>query len=93
MTTAKRIRPGRRTEADQRVQGGDPNSVQSTAGDRLAAMLSGVYVVVVEVDGDHARRRVYLNLPAAQRAQERAQERGQTAEVVLAALEPVGVIL
>ena len=56
-------------------------------------MLSGVYVVVVEVDGDHARRRVYLNLPAAQRAQERAQERGQTAEVVLAALEPVGVIL
>ncbi|MCI1788620.1 MAG: hypothetical protein LKI58_11275 [Actinomyces sp.] len=56
-------------------------------------MLSGVYVVVVEVDGDHARRRVYLSLTAAQRAQERAQERGQTAEVVLCSLDPVGVIL
>jgi hypothetical protein len=56
-------------------------------------MLSGVYVVVVTIDGDHVRRRVYLNLPAAQRAQERARERGQAVEVVLAALEPVGVVL
>ncbi|MCI1787432.1 MAG: hypothetical protein LKI58_05105, partial [Actinomyces sp.] len=72
MTTAKRIRPGTATEADE--DHGQAISTQDTPGDRLAAMLSGVYVVVVTIDGDHVRRRVYLNLPAAQRAQERARE-------------------
>ena len=55
-------------------------------------VLEGVYVVVVAhpVPGElRTRRRVYLNLNAAQRAADRAAERGHRAAVVLCALTPV----
>ncbi len=91
MTTAKRIRPGTATEADE--DHGQAISTQDTPGDRLAAMLSGVYVVVLTIDEDHARRRCYFNLPSAQRAADKAEQAGHVADIVLCSLDPVGVIL
>lgn len=90
MTRANEIRPGRRTEADQDHGQAITNSLASA--DRLCALLSGVYVVMVQVGEDRLHRRVYLNLPSAQRAAERAQDRGHDAQVVLCQLAPVGVI-
>ena len=55
-------------------------------------MLNGTFVVVVDLGGDRMKRRVYLNLPSAQRAADRAVERGHTARVVLCELAPLGVI-
>lgn len=57
-----------------------------------AGVVDGVHVVVVRVNGEHYRRRVYLNLPSAQRAVERARHRGQGAEIVLCQLVPAGVV-
>ena len=90
MSTAKRIRPGVGTEADQSVQAVNSSIVSSDA--RLVALLDGVYVVVVEDERGHARRRTYLSLSAAQHAVERAQDRGHEAQVVLCQLQPVGVV-
>lgn len=58
-----------------------------------AGVVNGVHVVVVRVDDEHYRRRVYLNLPSAQRAVERARRKGQSAEVVLCQLVPAGVVV
>lgn len=91
MTTTKRIRPGWRTEADQSVHGRANGSILSADG-RLVALLNGTFVVVVDLGGDRMKRRVYLNLPSAQRAADRAVERGHTARVVLCELAPLGVI-
>ncbi|MCV7541544.1 hypothetical protein M3B80_011575 [Micrococcus luteus] len=55
-------------------------------------MLNGVFVVLVahHVAGElRYRRAVYLSLPAAQRAADRATERGQRASVTLCRLAPV----
>ncbi|MGV2952062.1 hypothetical protein ACNPM8_07785 [Glutamicibacter sp. AGC46] len=57
------------------------------------ALIEGVHVVVVEVDKPdsvHYRRRTFFNLPAAQRAVDRATERGQSAELILCKLVPAG---
>jgi hypothetical protein len=83
-------RPARECEATE-VHGQANTSSVATA-DRLAQYVQGVYVVVVQVGEDRLRRRVYLNLPSAQRAVERAQDRGHEASVVLCQLQPVGVI-
>ena len=56
------------------------------------AMLNGVHVVMVahKVAGEiRYRRRFYLNLNAAQRAADRAVERGQAASITLCKLAPV----
>lgn len=56
-----------------------------------ADMLNGVHVVVVayKVHGElRYRRRFYVNLTAAQRAHDRAIERGQHASIVLCRLQP-----
>lgn len=58
---------------------------------RPVDMLNGVFVVLVahKVAGElRYRRRVFFNLPAAQRAQDRAVERGQAASVTLCRLTP-----
>ncbi|MEO4039127.1 hypothetical protein V3N95_07635 [Micrococcaceae bacterium Sec6.3] len=55
-------------------------------------LLEGVFVVLVahQVPGElRTRRRVFFNLPAAQRAADRATMRGQSAAVTLCRLEPV----
>ncbi|WP_043537119.1 hypothetical protein [Actinomyces polynesiensis] len=90
MKRANEIRPGRRTEADQDHGQAITNSLASA--DRLCALLSGVFVAVVEDERGHLRRRTYLSLSAAQHAVERAQDRGHDAQVVLCQLAPVGVI-
>ncbi|MET3949691.1 hypothetical protein [Arthrobacter sp. UYEF36] len=54
-----------------------------------AAMLTGVHVVVVETPEGKYRRRVYFNLPGAQKAADRAIMAGHHAFVVLCQLVPV----
>ncbi|MCK6096158.1 hypothetical protein KZX06_09480 [Micrococcus sp. EYE_162] len=59
---------------------------------RPADLLNGVFVVLVarQSAGEvRYRRSVYFNLPAAQRAQDRAVERGQAASITLCRLTPV----
>lgn len=58
-----------------------------------ADMLQGIHVVMVayKVAGEvRYRRRFYLNLNAAQRAVDRAVERGQAASITLCRLAPAG---
>lgn len=57
--------------------------------DEFAAAVDGSYVVVVRGPGGRSRRRVFLTVAAAQRAAERATERGQTVRIVLAELRPL----
>lgn len=56
-------------------------------------LVSGVYVAVVQVRGEHVppryRRRTYWNLPSAQRAMDRAIQDGLDAHVILCQLIPV----
>ncbi|MDX2340118.1 hypothetical protein NJC10_00280 [Micrococcus sp. M4NT] len=57
-----------------------------------AHTLEGVYVVLVahHVTGElRTRRRVFFNLPAAQRAADRATDRGHHAAVTLCRLAPL----
>lgn len=57
-----------------------------------AHLLEGVYVVLVahHTAGElRTRRRVFFNLPAAQRAVDRATMRGQHAAVIMCRLNPV----
>lgn len=90
MTTTNEIRPGWETEADE--DHGQAIASSVPAADRLAQYLDGVYAVVVQVGDDRLRRRVYLNLPSAQRAADRARERGREATIALCELHPVGVV-
>ncbi|WAJ32217.1 hypothetical protein OUO20_13720 [Arthrobacter sp. FX8] len=48
-----------------------------------------MHVVVVETTQDRHRRRVYFNLPSAQRAADRAIMAGHPAHVILCQLMPV----
>lgn len=91
MKATQKGRPGVGTGADRDVHG-QANTSSVPVADRLAQYVHGVYVVIVQVGEDRLRRRVYLNLPSAQRAAERAQDRGHTAVVALARLDVVGVI-
>lgn len=56
-------------------------------------LVSGVYVAVVQVRGEHVppryRRRTYWNLPSAQRAMDRATQDGLDAHIILCQLMPV----
>lgn len=56
-------------------------------------LLAGVYVAVIETRGEHTparyRRRVYFNLPSAQRAIDRATMAGLDAAIILCQLTPV----
>lgn len=59
-----------------------------------ADLVAGVFVLVVTVLGDpdpRHRRRVFLQAQPAQRAADRAVERGHHAEVVLCRLVPEGI--
>lgn len=91
MTTTKRIRPGWETEADRDVHG-RANGSSLSADARLVALLDGVFVLVVRLDNDRTRRRVYVSLASAQKAAQRAEDLGHVAHVVLCELHPLGVI-
>lgn len=77
-------------EKTQFADGGFSLSSVPVAADRYAEYAQGVYVVVVETSDDRMRRRVYLNLPSAQKAVTRAQDRGHEARLYLARLDIVG---
>ncbi|MBB5785983.1 hypothetical protein [Jiangella mangrovi] len=71
-----------------------PFSIGETTGDSTDAALfegivDGAYVVVCRSLDDRFKRRVYLNLPAAEKAAQRASERGVDVAIVLARLVPV----
>lgn len=55
----------------------------------LCDRIGGTFVVAVMSPNGRFVRRCYLSLPAARRAAERANERGQAAVVVLSELRPV----
>lgn len=87
MPEAKKIRPELAPEADRKSLAGDTYSLPDAVD-----MLNGVHVVLVayKVAGElRYRRRFYLNLNAAQRAADRAVERGQAASITLCKLAPV----
>ena len=77
-------------EKTQFADGGFSLSSVPVVADRYAEYAQGVYVVVVETSDERMRRRVYLNLPGAQKAVQRAQERGHEARLFLARLDIVG---
>lgn len=53
-----------------------------------AELVAGVHVVVVETTAGKYRRRVYFNLPGAQKAADRAIAAGHEAQIVLCQLTP-----
>lgn len=63
--------------------------------DAYAELLAGRFFVQVVIDDDaqHRRTYVYRSAGAAERAVERARDRGQTAHVTLCQLLPVGVVV
>ena len=86
MNQAKENRPPVAREADSKTLGGDTISLPDAVD-----MLNGVHVLMVayKVAGEvRYRRRFYLNLTAAQRAHDRAIQRGHAASIVLCKLAP-----
>jgi hypothetical protein len=71
------------------IQSDESNSILPD----VAALVDHVHVVlatIAKADGaTHYRRHVYWNLPAAQRAVDRASMAGKSAELVLCQLVPV----
>ena len=57
--------------------------------DDIARHVDGTFVVVVKVTGGRYRRRCFLTAASAQRAADRAIQRGETATVYLAELKPL----
>ncbi|SFV21319.1 hypothetical protein SAMN04487966_102294 [Micrococcus terreus] len=87
MPEAKKIRPELAPEADRKSLAGDTLSLPDAVD-----MLNGVHVVMVahKVAGEvRYRRRFFLSLHAAQRAVDKAVERGQAASITLCKLAPV----
>lgn len=91
MSMDKEIRPAGNGTDQEETDGLFP-SILAAESDKFAEYAQGVYVVVVETSDDRMRRRVYLNLPSAQKAVQRAQERGHEARLYLARLDVVGGI-
>ena len=73
----------------------NPSLADTSHGIDPAAFIHGVHVIVVQVRGEHVppryRRRVMFNLPAAQRAVDKATQDGLEAHIVLCQLIPAGV--
>ena len=72
----------------------NPSLADTSHGIDPTGLVAGVYVAVVQVRGDHVppryRRRVFFNLPSAQRAIDRATMDGLDASMVLCQLIPAG---
>jgi hypothetical protein len=77
-------------QAAKTFSGGTNTSISAEADRTTASVLvTGVHVVVVETPAGKYRRRVYFNLPGAQRAADRAIMAGHSAHVILCQLIPV----
>lgn len=95
MSTENRIRPaGYGTESEEVLSAGSNGFILPDLADVRSAQnsVSGVYVAVVELANGNHRRHCYFNLPSAERAVRRANERGCAASIVLCQLAPVGVV-
>lgn len=89
MTRTRESRPGGGTRTAE-ISRGDKDSLPAgTDRTTATALVTGVHVVVVETDAGKHRRRVYFNLPGAQRAADRAIMAGHSAHVILCQLIPV----
>lgn len=93
MTTQKKMAPAANQDHSTNSIS-DSSIADAPSGIDATAYVSGVYVAVVQIRGDHVppryRRRVVFNLPSAQRAVDRAHMEGLDASVVLCQLLPVG---
>ncbi len=89
MGPPKQHRPEQRLEAANDCWAAVSNSVSLGDLDALAAHVDGAFVVVVQVTGDHYRRRCYLTAKAAEAAARKATDRGENATVYLAVLKPL----
>lgn len=88
MTGARESRPVG-DQAAQTISGGYSPSISAGEDKTAAALVTGVHVVVVETAAGRYRRRVYFNLPSAQRAADRAVMAGHSAHIILCQLMPV----
>lgn len=72
----------------------NPSLPDAAEGLDPTGLVAGVYVAVVQIRGEHVppryRRRVFFNLPSAQRAIDRATMKGLDASIVLCQLIPAG---
>jgi hypothetical protein len=83
---AKRNRPGGRSQAAHN----DSTSLDSLdPRDEIARHIGGTFVVVVETPAGKYRRRCFLSVLAAEKASQRATDRGENATVYLAELKPL----
>lgn len=72
-----------------KISSGDSASIsESTDKITATALVAGVHVVVVTTSAGKFRRRVYFNLPNAQRAVDRATMSGHTAHIILCQIIP-----
>jgi len=67
----------------------DGDALSLTPLDDIARHVDGAFVVVVETTGGKYRRRCFLTAASAQRAAERALDRGESATVYMAQLKPL----
>ena len=86
------------TQAQEKAPGGESKGLVNLADSSVPAaddkalavyLLTGVHVVVVSTGHGKHRRRVYFNLPSAQRAADRAIMAGHPAQLILCQLVPV----
>lgn len=80
--------------ANQGIQDASaPALIEPIVAPEHAGLVHGVYVAVIQIRGTDIepryRRRVYMNLPAANRAIARARMDGRDASIVLCELSPV----
>ena len=99
MSRTKRSRPAEANhEAAESLAGDSPIVSPSSPAvadlDAMAEALRGYFVVQVVIDEDgHRRTNLYRSAGAAQRAVQRARERGRDVHVSLCQLMPVGVVV
>lgn len=89
MSRARESRPAGNQAARNVLGGNNPSLPTDPDKTTAEALVTGVHVVVVETDTGKYRRRVYFNLPGAQRAADRAIMAGHAAHIILCQLLPV----
>lgn len=87
MTDTRKAGPHHETGPHENASDTENTRVDS---DMLAAAAG--YAVLVETGEGRYRRRLFLTLASAERAVERAEDRGQSAHLVLCQIVPTGVI-
>lgn len=70
----------------------NPTATDSTRRDESSLAPVAGYAMLLHTGHGRYRRRLFLTLAAAERAVERARDRGQYAELILVRVVPVGVV-